>query len=206
MITFRGLITAVVLVALSAVSLAAAWQVIRQGLDTSALGEPDEIFAWLARNDVEPLPVETQKKLTRRVEAQVRAGADPRFHLAGLTPQQQQRFQNNVRTLTRCWLKEKVAGYFARSEDDRNEYIDRELATILKWPVVVRAFGDDSSSATSASAVGLVDQLVELVPLLDDLIRQSGPDEQRQIQEFIVAVQNRAAAQQLFGRGRRRSD
>jgi len=68
-----------------------------------------------------------------------------------------------------------------------------------------QASGEGSTEPASVS-MGLVDQLIELAPLMEQLIEQSEPEEQRRLQEFIVAVQNRAAAQRIFGGGRRRPD
>jgi hypothetical protein len=204
MITFRSVLTGMVLLALSAVSLAAAWQVISGGLETSSLGAPDEIFAWLADHDVRPLPRGVQMKLVHRLEGQMRAGADPYAQLVGLRPAQRGRLQQNVQALTTVWLQEKVAGYFARDEDDRGEYIDRELAAILQWPAIVRQTSEESGAAAVTDRSGLVNQLIELAPLVEHAIQQSDVEERRRIQEFVVAVQNRAAAQRILGGGRRR--
>lgn len=206
MITVRSLLTGIALVALSAVALAAAWQVMRHGLNASALGEPEAIFTWLADNDVQPVARETQLKLVRRLELQLRSGADPRARLAALAPQQREQFRQNIGALTSIWLRSKVDGYFAQPEDEREEYIDRELATILRWPALVRQASDIGSAELGTGSSGLVDQLIELAPLMEQLIQQSGPEDQRRIQEFVVAVQNRAAAQSIFGGRRRRLD
>ncbi|HUY90916.1 MAG TPA: hypothetical protein VMV10_19425 [Pirellulales bacterium] len=173
----RDFVSAVALAMLSAISLAAATQAYLFGWSTGHTLDRAELFVWLSTRELGSLPRAMKLKLARQFEQDFVSEGDWREEVGELDAARRARFLENYGELAQTWLLDKVDRYYELREPQRTEYVDSQIDSISRWPMLKQSgnppFGGDPSRNLAQ---------------LQARFRQLKPDEQRRVQQFMGAV------------------
>jgi hypothetical protein len=176
MFSRRDFVSALALVILSAISLAAAAQALLFGWSSQRSLSRDELLASLTTQQVAALPRASKLKLARQLEQDFVSGGDWKPDLERLQPAERERLLENYAELSLAWLLDKVDRYFELREPQRTQYIDSQIDGISRWPMLNQgepaALGGDPSRNLA---------------ILQSRLPQLEPDQQRRIQQFVGA-------------------
>lgn len=177
MFSRRDLLSVLALAALSAVSLAAAAQAYFFGWSTGQVLERAELFKWLTTRELGSLPRAMKLRLARQFEQDFVADGEWRQELDQLDAAQRARFVENYGELGEAWLLDKVDRYYELREPQRTEYVDSQIDSISRWPLLEPSdrlpFGGDPSRNLAQ---------------LQSRFQRLNPDVQRRVQQFMGAV------------------
>lgn len=177
MFSRRDLLSVLALAALSAVSLAAATQAYFFGWSTGHALERAELFDWLTTRELGSLPRSMKLRLARQFEQDFAAGEDWRQEVDQLDAAQRARLVENYGVLGEAWLLDKVDRYYELREPQRTEYVDSQIDSISRWPMLNPSdhlpFGGDPSRNLAQ---------------LQSRFHRLKPGEQRRVQQFMGAV------------------
>lgn len=178
----RDIVSALALAILSSISLAAATQAYLFGWSTGHALDRAELFDWLTNRELGSLPRAMKLRLARQFEQDFVSGGDWRQEVDQLDPAQHARFLKNYGELSQTWLLDKVDRYYELREPQRTEYIDSQIDSISRWPMLnqkgnplfdSQLFGGDPSRNLAQ---------------LQRRFQQLKPAEQRRVQQFMGAV------------------
>lgn len=187
----RSVITILVLIALTSISAAAMVEVFRIGLPERPFRNPGEIIGWMTTHNFATAEPTVQRLLIYRVESDFNRDVDWGPLIDQLNEKQLQRFAENFSELMRVWFLGKVDGYFAVPDEQRNQYLNDEMATIFNWKVpyqdVLEVQNPDDPEAANKNRQKLgaffrwEDQFAQWQ-------QRSTPEEQNKMGQFIAAV------------------
>lgn len=177
MFSRRDFFSAVALVVLSGVSLAAAAQAYFFGWAADRAIDRGELLARISSPQFASLPRSAKLRLARRLEQEMAAGGEWREALAASDPAVRAQFLKNLAELSQVWLIDKVDRYYELREPERTDYIDSQIDSLARWPLV------DTSENFNVSG-----DPSRIFAQLQGRFGQLKPDEQRRIQQFIGAV------------------
>jgi hypothetical protein len=181
MLRRRDLLSALALILLSAISLAAAAQALLRVWATRHEMDRAELVAWMTERDVSSLPRAIRLRLARRFEQDFAAGHDWKQELSQLDGPQRQRLGENYFELSQTWFLEKVDRYYELPEPRRTDYVDSQIDGISRWPVLEKE-GLQSGSLLWNADPG------RYLPRLQSRFKHLKPDEQQRVQQFVGAV------------------
>jgi len=177
----RELLSALALVVLSAVSLAAAAQAVVSGWSARREMDRAELVAWLTERDVSSLPRAIRLKLARRFEQDFAGGHDWKQELSELDEPRRRRMTENYFELSQTWFLEKVDRYYELQEPQRTDYVDSQIDGISRWPVLEKD-GLQSGSLLWNADPG------RYLPRLEAKFKHLKPEQQQRVQQFVGAV------------------
>ena len=177
MFSRRDFVSALALIVLSGISLAAAAQAYFFGWAADRAIDRGELLGRLSSPQFASLPRSAKLRLARRFEQEMAAGGDWRNALGELDPAKRAQFQQNLAELSQVWLIDKVDRYYELREPERTAFIDNQIDSLARWPLVDA--GDDFNAGGDPSRI---------LAQLQGRYGQLKPDEQRRIQQFIGAV------------------
>ncbi|MBX7167869.1 MAG: hypothetical protein K1X74_16165 [Pirellulales bacterium] len=181
----RVALTYLVLIASTGVSVAAGVLAARQGLPERGLRDYSAIVAWLATNDAAKASPEMQRRLIARIDESMSTDFDWTARIAELPTGQRQRCLDSLFELMRVWFLDKVTAYHEiRHERHRERFVARETQSLLRWPAIRSAV---EGSQTEGGRRG--ELLLALFARANDWLKQSTPEQQVQIREFLAAAQ-----------------
>jgi hypothetical protein len=189
----RDFLTAVALVTLTAISVAAAVLVARQPLPSSPVEDRRQVWEWLTNDDLAATGAEARQKLLRRVEAELDRGLDWSENVAQLDDDGRERLRANVAILAQTWFLSMVDRYHELPEAERSAFLDQRIAEVERRSGTV---------AQLASGMGESDRfsLQMLAPMLGQLeawTDEAPPAQRERIRQFQSALQDRFLAREL---------
>ena len=188
---FRDLISALVLVAAVAVSVAAAVRVARQKLPDE-VAQPLDFDVWMIDRDLSQESEATRQRLARNIEQGLRDG-DWAARVRKLDADQRQRVEDNFAQVLELWFLDKMHRYFAQPEHKRQEYLDREIDKLMRLVQARMPSGARSRGGFPGALVGIG----MMNHQVDEWIAAADPALQPQMREFQIALQNRLIAREL---------
>ncbi|MBX7072625.1 MAG: hypothetical protein K1X71_05715 [Pirellulales bacterium] len=177
----RKLITLTVFWACVGISLAAGYQLWRQGIPT---GQADNHWAVdrIAAADFPSLSMDEKLRLARRLERDFSRGVDLREQVARLSDAQNEQFEDHFLELTEIWFLNKVDTYDAFSDDwRRRRFLEEQMTRIKSWPTFDRHHAGDESERGE-------DALQRLVAHVFSRMRSMPVGQRQRIQRFVTAV------------------
>ncbi|HVX62042.1 MAG TPA: hypothetical protein VHC19_15600 [Pirellulales bacterium] len=177
----RDALSALALVALGGISLAAGAQAIWIECSSRRTFDRAELVAWLTERDLASVPRAVKLRLARQFEQDFAAGHDWKLELSQLDDARRERLVNNYAELSQAWFLDKVDRYFALQEPARTEYLDSQIDAISRWPVFDQ--GEFQRGPLLRSA-----DLSRQLPRLQARFTTLRPDEQQRVQQFVGAV------------------
>ncbi len=188
----RGILTVLVSAALLAAAVITAVVWYYPSLPDPAEADRRDLIRWLVTRDLSRVPEATREVLAERLEAEFSGEIDWDTMAGELTDQQRQRLVENVGRLIGPWIGGKACRYAALPEAERVAYLDGLIDTLQQWRGL-EALAPDADTGGGA-APGLLTAPLQRVGGLSE---QAAPAEQRQIHEFLTALQTRWAAREL---------
>ncbi len=194
----RGILAVLVSAALLAAAAitAAVWYYPR--LPDPARANRRDLIRWLVTRDLDQVPMATREVLAIRLEEEFSGEIDWNATASELTDRHRQRLCENVGRLVGPWMRQKAVHYAELPPEERGLYLDRLVDTLEHWQGLdALAPKSDAGSPTQA---GLMDTARRQ---LDVLGEQGSTAEQRELKEFVAALQVRWAMRELserFGR------
>ncbi len=193
----RTILTAVALVVLTGISLAAAVQALVLGIPESSHPDRSPLVMLLATRDVMEQPEPSRRSLAVQLEGQLRRNVDWLSEVEQLDQDQRDQFVANVAELAKIAFLDKVDGYFRqRDERRRDQYLDRQLRPIISWAAVL----DEKLAHGEKPALGPAAIMV-VIAKYGELHRQSNYDQRRRIAKFQTELQRRAIIGMQRGMG-----
>lgn len=177
----RDALSALALVTLGGISLAAGAQAIWIEFSSRRTFDRAELVAWLTERDLALVPRAVRLRLARQFEQDFAAGHDWKLELSQLDDQRRERLANNYTELSQAWLLDKVDRYFAFQEPERTEYLDSQIDAISRWPIFEQGKFQRGKSLRNVD-------LSRHLPRLQARFTRLRPDEQRRLQQFVGAV------------------
>lgn len=173
----RDFVSAAALAILSAISLAAAAQAYIFGFSAEHALSRAELIAWLTTRQFASLPRAIKLKLARQFEQDFVAGGDWKQEMEELQPAERERLLDNYAELSQAWMLDKVDRYYELREPQRTDYIDGQIDSISRWPMLNQSehpmLGGDPSRNLA---------------MLQGRFSQLKPDQQRRVQQFMGAL------------------
>lgn len=191
----RGILTVLVSAALLAAAAitAAVWYYPR--LPDPAHANRRDLIRWLVTRDLEREPMATREVLALRLEEEFSGEIDWSATAGELTERHRQRLCENVGRLVGPWMRQKAVQYALLPPEEGGVYLDRLIDTLEHWRGL-DALAPKSDAGGSAQP-GLMDTARRQ---LDALQAQGSSAEQRELKEFVAAVQTRWAMRELSDR------
>jgi hypothetical protein len=144
MFRLREVLTLAALAALTAISVASAMHVVRNGLHEPRLGESD-LFTLITTTDLLAEPVDIRLRVVRRLEPEFVSGVAWSNRIEALDDEQWELMQDNFTELTRLWLIEKAESYQDRSPgEEQDRFFEAEAKKLTTWGAASLSRGDRS--------------------------------------------------------------
>lgn len=187
--TPRGILATVLLLTLAAGSLVVGWQAWRwwAPLPDLATADREGVLRWLVLVDLASEPLATQRQLLARVE-EVFAEEIPGDAVSKLSAAHVEQVRRNAELLKELWFHERVDGYYACPATDRPSYLDRQIATVVRWASLDQVLSQAAAVAAGtpqADDLGLF--LVGFFDTLDHWIERAGPSQYDRIRAVVKA-------------------
>ncbi len=129
----RGLFTATVFLGMVALTLASAFEVVRRGLPQPFDIRTVRLTDWLTERNMRQQGRSMKRRIIAEIERQSAAGHDWRHDWETLPLDDRERFAANWHNLTALWLRDQMEKFFRTEEDQRDAYLDQQLARIKRW-------------------------------------------------------------------------
>ena len=197
----RNVITFAVLVSLSAVSIGAAAIVYIYRLPDPEAADGNALFRWLVTRELRNESRQTQLKLLRRLEVELRTGVSNVDEVKeNLDPAREAQLRRNLELLGSLWFRQQAATFAALPNEERNAFIDERLLQLQDLATIYQTLAGGQSGQTSAKG-GDAGSLFRALALVNKWIEGAAPQEQKQMHAFIGAVQARFVSRR-FGLGK----
>lgn len=188
----RGILTVLVSAALLAAAVMTALVWYYPSLPDPAEADRRDLIRWLVTRDLSRVPEATREVLAERLEEEFSGEIDWDAMAGELTDQQRQRLVENVGRLIGPWIRGKACRYAALSEAERPAYLDGLIDTLQQWRGLDGLAPDAGASGSAASGRSVLS-----LDRAHVLAEHAGPAEQRQVDEFVIALQTHWAAREL---------
>jgi len=193
----RGVLTAVVLVAVLAASVSAAYLLFPWPLPDPKQCDREMLLRWIVTCDLSQYPPETQHTLARRLDEEFRTGFDWDAAAEQLGPSEREQVWENVLLLLEPWFMDRVEDYHALSAAERLPYLDDILDRMQAWR------GVESLRSTGSRGSEPPGEPPDLLSLLQERIERckskADPKARERISQFQVALQARWLLRALCG-------
>lgn len=186
----RDTLTVLALVLSTAISAAAAWEVLRQDLPEPISSDPTDVVLMLANDDLTTASLPHKRRLIERLKGEFRRSTDWASPLATLDAEERARFDENFAELSYQFLLDEAEVYFSVPESRRERYLARSARQIFRWRDLARG---DLEGAANGGLRGFL-QLLE--PLLAR-IEQAEPQQREQLIEFGRALSTQSVRSRL---------
>ena len=184
----RGILGVLVLLALLAAA-AGTWFVAHARLPDPAQCDRTQLLLWLVAGHLDQEPRELRLRLIDRLEQEARGDLDATLAKQWLSEARREQLDKNIAALVEAWFFDKSEHYFAIPQAERAAYVDQLLDRLI-------ALRGAKAAVRPAGRPRLVKVLLEQVP---EWQRRADPKQRAEISEFLVALQTRWLARNLFG-------
>jgi hypothetical protein len=171
-------------------------------LPDPATADRNGLLRWLVSCDLNQEPQATRRLLASRLEQEFSGGIDWQTVGTQLSLPQKRQVSDNVTVLLEPWVVEKSAQFADLPADKRPAFLDELLKQIDTWSGVEGFFPASEGSSSSANGTeGKGTRLFgNLMVRIGRLKQEVSPDEARQIDQLIQAIQIRWALRTLLGK------
>ena len=197
----RSLFTFIAFVSLSAISIGAGVIVYQYRLNDPEAADGHALFRWLVTRELRNESSQTQQKLLRRLEVELRTGIGNVDQVKeSLTPSREAQLRRNLELLGNLWFRQQSAIFATLPKEERGAFIDERLIQLQDLAAVYQALSKTPPGQPGPKA-GDTGSLLRALALVSKWIEAAAPHEQKQMHAFLGAVQARFFSRQ-FGFGK----
>jgi len=145
----RGILAVLTLLALAAASAGSGWYYFLYQLPHPRDANKSQLFRWLVQREIADEPYEIQVALIDRLEAELPEAAELDDATSELDGHQREQLSRNFRQLKRVWFTTRAARFAACPENQRANFLARQLRTIHSVSAIMAQDGASSPSLIS---------------------------------------------------------
>lgn len=173
----RGILAVLTLLALAAASAGAGWYYFLYQLPHPRDADKSQLFRWLVQREIVDEPYEIQVALIDRLEAELPDVSELDDATSQLDGHQREQLSRNFRQLKRVWFTTRADRFAACPENERANFLARQLRTIHSVSAILAQEGASSPNLMSG--------------FFDDIQRwmeEAGADQRQRMAEVVEAA------------------
>lgn len=187
MTKLRGLLTAIVFLAMVGLSLASAVEVVRRGLPKPFDIRTVSLQDWLTQRNMRHQGRSMKRRIIAEIERQAAEGHDWGVAWNQLEAADRERFAANWNNLTALWLRDQMEKFFRTEETQRDAYLDRQLVRIKRWWLPPAEDREEAPSGGRRRAGAMR----QLLARWDEIFAHMEPHESQRTKYYLQLVQMR---------------
>lgn len=148
----RGVLTLLVLVALSGAVITGPWLVWSWPVDPATASLP-QLGRTLVLNDLGRLPVSQQQAWVDRLQSELLNQRDLPSLSLELSAAQQRQLKANLAQLQEVWFQARLSEYMQREPDEQSEFLQTQVNAIVAWSKLESQLNARDSRPASGASV-----------------------------------------------------
>lgn len=144
----RGVLTLLVLVALSGAAVAGTWLAWSWPVDP-ATASLAQVGRTLVLNDLSAIPLSRQQAWVDRLQSELQTEHELSSLSVELSPAQQQQLKSNLAQLQEVWFKTRLHEYRQLQADQRTQFLQLQVDSIVAWSKMESQLSEPDPGQTS---------------------------------------------------------